>query len=156
MPRFIAADDCVTIFDELLDALPWHQETVADGDETYQQPRLTAWIGEHPYSYSGVSHPPNTEVNIHTYSGITRCGITRLPATEVSRVTICSAATGDFHFLVASKIITAYLGLTRTTVRSCRIQKHAFHVYSPGVAEMRHVRTLTTSKRQLKTFLFSD
>ena len=63
MPDFIAADECKPVFDELLNTLPWQQETVVDGDETYQQPRLTAWIGEHPYSYSGITHPPNNEVN---------------------------------------------------------------------------------------------
>jgi len=62
MPGFIAADECKPVFDELLSTLPWQQETVVDGNETYQQPRLTAWIGEHPYSYSGVTHPPNVEV----------------------------------------------------------------------------------------------
>lgn len=61
MPDFIAADECKPVFDELLNTLPWQQETVVDGDETYQQPRLTAWIGEHPYSYSGITHPPNNE-----------------------------------------------------------------------------------------------
>ena len=63
LPGFIASDECEPILDELLNSLPWHQETVVDGDDTYQQPRLTAWLGEHPYSYSGVTHPPNTEVS---------------------------------------------------------------------------------------------
>ena len=63
MPGHIAASECQSVFDELFNTLPWQQETVVDGDETYQQPRLTAWIGEHPYSYSGVTHPPNTEVS---------------------------------------------------------------------------------------------
>ena len=66
MPGYIAADECETLFDELLNTLPWRQETVVDGDETYQQPRMTAWFGEHPYSYAGVSHPPYTEVNKRT------------------------------------------------------------------------------------------
>jgi len=63
MPGFIAAGECESVFDELMNTLPWHQETVADGDTTYQQPRMTAWIGEHPYSYSGITHSPNNEVN---------------------------------------------------------------------------------------------
>lgn len=61
MPGFIAADECEPIFDELLNTLPWRQETVVDGDETYQQPRMTAWFGDLPYSYSGVSHPAFTK-----------------------------------------------------------------------------------------------
>ena len=63
MPGFIAADECKPLFDELLNSLPWQQEAVVDGDETYLQPRLTAWLGELPYSYSGVTHAPNSEVN---------------------------------------------------------------------------------------------
>ena len=70
-PQFIAVDDCESIFNDLLNTLPWKQETVVNGDETYQQPRLTAWLGEHPYSYAGVTHPPYTEVNGQT-SLITR------------------------------------------------------------------------------------
>jgi len=62
MPGFIAANECEPIFDELMSVLPWQQETVVDGDETYKNPRLTAWIGEHPYSYPGITHPPNNEV----------------------------------------------------------------------------------------------
>jgi len=63
MAGFIAASECESVFDELVNTLPWHQETVADGNESYQQPRMTAWIGEHPYSYSGITHSPNNEVN---------------------------------------------------------------------------------------------
>jgi len=63
MPEFIAADERKPVFDELLNTLPWQQETVVDGDETFLQPRMTAWIGEHPYSYAGITHPPNEEVN---------------------------------------------------------------------------------------------
>lgn len=75
---FIAADECQSLFDELFDTLPWQQETVVDGDETYLQPRLTAWIGEHPYSYTGITHSPNTEVNgsmVVTLGQYKFCGI---------------------------------------------------------------------------------
>ena len=63
IPGFIAADECPSICDELMNTLPWQQETVVNGDETYVQPRLTAWFGDLPYSYAGVSHPPYTEVH---------------------------------------------------------------------------------------------
>ena len=62
IPGFIAADECQTICEELTNMLPWQQETVVNGDETYLQPRLTAWFGDLPYSYSGIRHPPYTEV----------------------------------------------------------------------------------------------
>jgi len=62
IPGFIAADECQVICEELANTLPWQQETVVNGDETYLQPRLTAWFGNLPYSYSGVTHPPYTEV----------------------------------------------------------------------------------------------
>jgi len=62
IPRFVAAEECDAIFDELMNSLPWQQETVVSGDETYKQPRLTAWFGELPYSYAGITHPPYTEV----------------------------------------------------------------------------------------------
>jgi len=70
-PGFIVADECKPVFDALLNTLPWHQETVVNGDETYQQPRLTAWLGEHPYSYAGITHPPNNEVNEKNVMSVT-------------------------------------------------------------------------------------
>ena len=50
------------MFHDLNAELPWRQRSDVKNGEEYLQPRLTAWFGEHPYSYSGVTHESRTEV----------------------------------------------------------------------------------------------
>ena len=61
---FFTADDSAYFFDELFDALPWKQRSDVKNGETYLQPRLTAWFGDHGYKYSGVVHQPQPNVII--------------------------------------------------------------------------------------------
>lgn len=50
------------MYDELYHGLPWRQRSDMKNGEKYLQPRLTAWYGDHPYSYSGITHEACTEV----------------------------------------------------------------------------------------------
>ncbi|KAK2146156.1 hypothetical protein LSH36_628g02031 [Paralvinella palmiformis] len=59
--NFIDQKECQEIHDQLLQELPWRQKTEQRNNDVYQQPRLTAWYGEHPYSYSVYKHESNTK-----------------------------------------------------------------------------------------------
>lgn len=63
IPGFIEPAECDILLQKLISELPWHQETVVRPDEVYVQPRMTAWFGDLPYSYSGITHPTNNEVD---------------------------------------------------------------------------------------------
>lgn len=60
-PEFLDLEKANAIFDDLYHGLPWKQRSDVKHGEMYLQPRLTAWYGEHPYSYSGVRHEACTE-----------------------------------------------------------------------------------------------
>jgi alkylated DNA repair dioxygenase AlkB len=50
-------DDCEQreLFDTLLAEVPWKELHVTVYGKTYPQPRLTAWMGDKPYRYSGLT-----------------------------------------------------------------------------------------------------
>ncbi|ESN99185.1 hypothetical protein HELRODRAFT_185055 [Helobdella robusta] len=54
--NFIDSSECGWMFDQLNDELSWKQHEVHRIGKTYMQPRMTAWIGNVPYSYSGITH----------------------------------------------------------------------------------------------------
>jgi mRNA N1-methyladenine demethylase len=62
IPGFIEPEECDMLLQKLLHELPWQQETVERPNEVYLQPRMTAWFGDLPYSYSGITHPTNNKV----------------------------------------------------------------------------------------------
>jgi len=45
-------------FDSLANWLPWRQETIRAYGREHAVPRMTAWFGDAPYTYSGVRHDP--------------------------------------------------------------------------------------------------
>ena len=54
---FIDPEEASAIYDTLYHELPWRQRTdVKKTGESFLQPRLTAWYGDVPYSYSGLTH----------------------------------------------------------------------------------------------------
>ena len=56
-PVFIDPEEASAIYDTLYHELPWRQRTdVKKTGESFLQPRLTAWYGDVPYSYSGLTH----------------------------------------------------------------------------------------------------
>ena len=62
-PVFIDPEVASAIYDTLYHELPWRQRTdVKKTGESFLQPRLTAWYGEVPYSYSGPTHDSCSQV----------------------------------------------------------------------------------------------
>lgn len=58
-PGFVALSDADRALEQLCRDVPWQQRTGVRDHGTYQQPRLTAWYGELPYTYSGTTLHPN-------------------------------------------------------------------------------------------------
>lgn len=50
--------DADRAFAGLIDNVDWHQEKASLFGRKIPLPRLTAWYGEHGYSYSGIDHEP--------------------------------------------------------------------------------------------------
>lgn len=63
MLNFFNPKESEEIFAQLLNEIPWQQMTDKIDGVEYQQPRLTAWFGEQPYSYSGITWQPNSVHN---------------------------------------------------------------------------------------------
>lgn len=60
-PNFIDPTEADEIYNDLYHEVPWRQRSDVKNGESLLQPRLTAWYGDFPYSYSGVRHEANTE-----------------------------------------------------------------------------------------------
>ncbi|XP_012510786.1 PREDICTED: alpha-ketoglutarate-dependent dioxygenase alkB homolog 3 isoform X2 [Propithecus coquereli] len=58
-PGFVDLEEADWILKQLCQDVPWKQRTGIREDITYQQPRLTAWYGELPYTYSRITMEPN-------------------------------------------------------------------------------------------------
>ncbi|XP_066107416.1 alpha-ketoglutarate-dependent dioxygenase alkB homolog 3 [Saccopteryx bilineata] len=58
-PGFVDVKEADWVLERLRQDVPWKQRTGVREDVTYQQPRLTAWYGELPYTYSRVTMEPN-------------------------------------------------------------------------------------------------
>jgi len=56
-PQFLSTLDADGAFACLMEEVPW----VQNSDKYGPQPRLTAWYGDHPYSYSGLTHTVNPQ-----------------------------------------------------------------------------------------------
>jgi alkylated DNA repair dioxygenase AlkB len=51
-------DDAGRLFEVLRDAITWEQHAITLYGRTTRTPRLTAWIGDSAYSYSGIVNEP--------------------------------------------------------------------------------------------------
>lgn len=58
-PGFVDLKEADWILEQLCQDVPWKQRMGIREDITYPQPRLTAWYGELPYTYSRVTMEPN-------------------------------------------------------------------------------------------------
>ncbi|XP_049579703.1 alpha-ketoglutarate-dependent dioxygenase alkB homolog 3 [Syngnathus scovelli] len=61
VPRFLPAEEADWMFAKLLAELPWSQKTNFRQDEAYEEPRLTCWFGELPYTYARSTMAANTK-----------------------------------------------------------------------------------------------
>ncbi|KAG8507725.1 Alpha-ketoglutarate-dependent dioxygenase alkB-3 [Galemys pyrenaicus] len=58
-PGFVDLKEADLVLKQLCQDVPWKQRTGIREDVTYLQPRLTAWYGELPYTYSRITMEPN-------------------------------------------------------------------------------------------------
>ncbi|XP_007885843.1 alpha-ketoglutarate-dependent dioxygenase alkB homolog 3 [Callorhinchus milii] len=58
-PGFIEPKEADWMFEQLHMEIPWEQKTNSRRDGSYQEPRLTSWYGELPYTYSRSTMKPN-------------------------------------------------------------------------------------------------
>ncbi|KAL0628910.1 Alpha-ketoglutarate-dependent dioxygenase alkB-like protein 3 [Plecturocebus cupreus] len=58
-PGFVDVKEADWMLEQLCRDVPWKQRTGIREDITYQQPRLTAWYGELPYTYSRITMEAN-------------------------------------------------------------------------------------------------
>lgn len=58
-PLFIDPQEADWMFEQLQREIPWRQKSNIGPDGPYQEPRLTSWYGEVPYTYSRSTMQPN-------------------------------------------------------------------------------------------------
>ncbi|XP_041132366.1 alpha-ketoglutarate-dependent dioxygenase alkB homolog 3 isoform X1 [Polyodon spathula] len=61
IPSFLPISEADRMFAQLLADLPWSQKSNLLHGESYEEPRLTCWFGELPYTYSHSTLQPNTQ-----------------------------------------------------------------------------------------------
>ncbi|KAM8750792.1 alpha-ketoglutarate-dependent dioxygenase alkB homolog 3 [Acanthopagrus schlegelii] len=61
LPGFLPPEEADWIFSKLLAELPWSQKTNFRQGEAYDEPRLTCWYGELPYTYAHSTMAANTQ-----------------------------------------------------------------------------------------------
>lgn len=59
--NFLSTEEADWTFSKLLQELPWSQKTNYKRGESYQEPRLTCWFGDLPYTYSHSTMKANTQ-----------------------------------------------------------------------------------------------
>ncbi|XP_044213181.1 alpha-ketoglutarate-dependent dioxygenase alkB homolog 3 [Thunnus albacares] len=60
-PGFLPSEEADWMFSKLLAELPWSQKTNVRQGEAYEEPRLTCWYGELPYTYARSTMAANTQ-----------------------------------------------------------------------------------------------
>ncbi|XP_033823984.1 alpha-ketoglutarate-dependent dioxygenase alkB homolog 3 [Periophthalmus magnuspinnatus] len=59
--NFLSTEEADWMFSKLLHELPWSQKTNYRLGEAYEEPRLTCWFGDLPYTYSHSTMNANTQ-----------------------------------------------------------------------------------------------
>lgn len=59
--NFLSTEEADWTFSKLLHELPWSQKTNYSRGEAYEEPRLTCWFGDLPYTYSHSTMTANTQ-----------------------------------------------------------------------------------------------
>uniref|UniRef100_G1K8U9 Alpha-ketoglutarate-dependent dioxygenase AlkB-like domain-containing protein n=1 Tax=Anolis carolinensis TaxID=28377 RepID=G1K8U9_ANOCA len=65
IPGFMDLMEADWMFEQLLQEIPWGQRTHVRQDQSYDEPRLTAWYGELPYTYSKLTMQANHHVRMY-------------------------------------------------------------------------------------------
>ncbi|XP_070828144.1 alpha-ketoglutarate-dependent dioxygenase alkB homolog 3 isoform X2 [Chaetodon trifascialis] len=61
LPGFLPSEEADWMFSKLLAELPWSQKTNYRQGEAYEEPRLTCWYGELPYTYAWSTMAANPQ-----------------------------------------------------------------------------------------------
>ncbi|XP_028305964.1 alpha-ketoglutarate-dependent dioxygenase alkB homolog 3 [Gouania willdenowi] len=61
LPGFLSPEEADWMFSKLLAELPWSQKTNYRQGEAYEEPRLTCWFGELPYTYARSTLAANSQ-----------------------------------------------------------------------------------------------
>ncbi|XP_063145704.1 alpha-ketoglutarate-dependent dioxygenase alkB homolog 3 [Candoia aspera] len=61
IPGFVSLSEADWMFDQLFHEIPWRQRTHVRHDRSYDEPRLTAWYGKLPYTYSRLEMQANPD-----------------------------------------------------------------------------------------------
>ncbi|XP_042334416.1 alpha-ketoglutarate-dependent dioxygenase alkB homolog 3 [Sceloporus undulatus] len=61
VPGFIDLNEADWMFGQLFQEIPWRQRTHVRQDQSFDEPRLTAWYGELPYTYSRLTMQANAD-----------------------------------------------------------------------------------------------
>ncbi|KAJ7998379.1 hypothetical protein DPEC_G00222090 [Dallia pectoralis] len=61
IPGFLSPEEADWAFSKLLSELPWSQKTNYRQGEAYEEPRLTCWYGEVPYTYAHSTMEANNQ-----------------------------------------------------------------------------------------------
>uniref|UniRef100_A0A3Q4HGY8 Alpha-ketoglutarate-dependent dioxygenase alkB homolog 3 n=1 Tax=Neolamprologus brichardi TaxID=32507 RepID=A0A3Q4HGY8_NEOBR len=61
LPGFLSLEEANWMFSKLLAELPWSQKTNYRQGEAYEEPRLTCWYGELPYTYARSTMAANMQ-----------------------------------------------------------------------------------------------
>ena len=57
-PTFISVEETKWMFEDLKSQIPWQEKNIKVQGQYHPQPRLTAWFGDLPYQYSGLTLKP--------------------------------------------------------------------------------------------------
>lgn len=57
-PTFIYVEETKWMFEDLRSEIPWQEKNIKVQGQYHRQPRLTAWFGDFPYQYSGLTLKP--------------------------------------------------------------------------------------------------
>ncbi|KAK3701540.1 hypothetical protein QZH41_020527 [Actinostola sp. cb2023] len=57
-PNFLDKEEREWMFEQLVAEIPWDEKKIEIKGTLHVQPRLTAWFGDFPYSYSGLTLQP--------------------------------------------------------------------------------------------------
>ncbi|KAM9652523.1 alpha-ketoglutarate-dependent dioxygenase alkB homolog 3 isoform 3-T5 [Morphnus guianensis] len=75
IPGFIDSEQADWMFEQLLQDIPWGQRTHVRHEVSFEEPRLTSWYGELPYTYSRITMQPNPNEENGDYTYVERLRI---------------------------------------------------------------------------------
>ncbi|KAM9754637.1 alpha-ketoglutarate-dependent dioxygenase alkB homolog 3 isoform 3-T3 [Menidia menidia] len=100
LPGFLPTDEADWMFSKLLSELPWSQKANYRQGEAYEEPRLTCWYGELPYTYARSTMPANMQEDNGDYTYVERI---RVPLGHGTLLLMEGATQDDWQHQVAKE-----------------------------------------------------